>query len=185
MRATIDGVPVIGVMAASGSGKTTLLRALLPCLTTAGLRVACIKHSHHRIDIDQPGKDSHTLRAAGAQQMLLASPAGWALMVDTPQSNGDDFTSVVRHLDLTALDIVLVEGYKFEDLPKLALHRHDLNGAFTPLDDATVIAIVSNQQPLPSTALPVFALDDVAGIARFIIHHCAELQGLRVDHART
>ena len=72
MSTTIDDVPVIGVMASSGTGKTTLLRALLPRLRAAGLRVACVKHTHHSIEIDKPGKDSHSLRAAGDEQMLLA-----------------------------------------------------------------------------------------------------------------
>ena len=177
MRTSIDGVPVIGVMAKSGTGKTTLLRALLPLLRGAGLRVACVKHTHHHIDIDKPGKDSHTLRAAGAQQMLLASPGGWALMVDAPATDGDDFTTLVRHLQLRSLDLVLVEGFKFEDFPKLALHRYDLVGPLTPLADDTVLAIATNQTPLPAAAVPVFALDDAAAIAAFIIRHCKDLQG--------
>lgn len=185
MRTVIDGVPVIGVMATSGTGKTTLLRALLPRLRDAGLRVACVKHTHHVIEIDKPGKDSHTLRAAGAQQMLLASPSGWALMVDTPATAGDDFTTLVRHLQLRTLDLVLVEGFKFEDFPKLALHHYDLSGALeVPVDD-TVIAMASNQLPLPQAHLPIFALDDAASIAAFIIHHCARIQSPRADNART
>ncbi len=185
MRTTIDGVPVLGVMANSGTGKTTLLRALLPCLRAAGLRVACIKHTHHNIDIDKPGKDSHTLRTAGAQQMLLASPSGWALMVDAPASDGDDFTTLVRHLQLRSLDLVLVEGFKFEDFPKLALHRYDLTGALAAPTDDTVLAIASNQSPLPDATVPMFALNDARGIAAFIIHHCATLNDMRSDHART
>jgi molybdopterin-guanine dinucleotide biosynthesis protein MobB len=185
MRTTIDGVPVIAMMATSGTGKTTLLRALLPRLHDAGLRVGCIKHTHHVIAIDQPGKDSHRLRTAGAQQVLLAAPGGWALMVDTPTADDQDVVSLVRHLCLAQLDVVLVEGYKFADLPKIALHRHDLSGACTALDDPHVIALASNQQPLPGAAVPVFALDDSASIARFIIHHCARHKGLRDDDART
>jgi len=185
MRTTIDDVPVLGVMASSGTGKTTLLRALLPRLREAGLRVACIKHTHHVIDIDKPGKDSHTLRAAGAQQMLLASPGGWALMVDAPATDGADFTTLVRHLQLRSLDLVLVEGFKFEDFPKLALHRHDLSGPWSAPYDDTVLAIASNQSPLPHAAVPVFALNDAAGIATFIIQHCARLRGLRDNDART
>ena len=185
MRSSIDGVPVIGVMAASGAGKTSLLRALVPQLRATGLRIGCIKHTHHPIDIDRPGKDSHALRAAGAAQMLLAAPTGWVLMVDTPQAPGEDFTQLVRHLDLSTLDVVLVEGYKFEDFPKLALHRHDLDGTLATPTDATVIAIASNQRPLPRAEVPVFALDDAASIANFIIHHCARLQGLRDDNSKT
>ncbi|MBK6659818.1 MAG: molybdopterin-guanine dinucleotide biosynthesis protein B [Proteobacteria bacterium] len=185
MRTTIDNVPVIGVMASSGTGKTTLLRALLPLLRAAGLRVACVKHTHHSIEIDKPGKDSHSLRAAGAEQMLLAYPGGWALMVDTPAAAGDDFTSLVRHLQLSTLDLVLVEGFKFEDFPKLALHRYDLSGPLQLPDDSGVIAMASNQQPLPLAATPIFALDDVASIAAFISHHCARLKAARADIART
>ncbi len=117
--------------------------------------------------------------------MLLASPGGWALMVDAPATDGDDFTTLVRHLQLRSLDLVLVEGFKFEDFPKLALHRYDLSGALEPPTDATVIALASNQRPLPAAAVPLFALDDAAGIAAFIIHHCTQLSALRADTART
>lgn len=185
MRTTIDGVPVIGVMATSGTGKTTLLRALLPRLRAAGLRVACVKHTHHAIEIDKPGKDSHTLRAAGAEQMLLASPTGWALMVDTPAAAGDDFTTLVRHLQLRTLDLVLVEGFKFEDFPKLALHRYDLTGPLEVPQDDTVIAMASNQAPLPAAPMPLFALDDASSMAAFIIRHCAQVTALHANPART
>ena len=147
--------------------------------------MGCIKHTHHAVEAAKPGKDSHALRAAGAQQLLLASPSGWALMVDTPQGGTDDFTRLVGHLDLNTLDLVLVEGFKFEDFPKLALHREDLSGACLPPQDDTVIAIASNQQPLPQFTVPVFALDDGVEIARFIIHHCPSQRGLRDTYRRT
>ncbi|MCD6008936.1 molybdopterin-guanine dinucleotide biosynthesis protein B [Halomonas sp. IOP_31] len=77
-------VPLLGIAAWSGVGKTTLLEALLPRLRQAGLRVAVIKHAHHRFDIDRPGKDSYRLRQAGATPMLVASRERFALMMETP-----------------------------------------------------------------------------------------------------
>lgn len=185
MRTQVDGVAVLGVTAASGTGKTTLLRGVLPHLRAQGLRVGCIKHTHHDIEIDRPGKDSHVLRSAGAQQMLLTAPRGWALMVDTTDAHDDDFSVVVRRLDLGALDVVLVEGYKFEDFAKIALHRHALSGPLVMPQDANVIAVATDQQPLPACAVPSFALDDVARIAAFILRHCTTLGSLPAGITRT
>src|SRR5262249_50224123 len=71
---------VIGIAGWSGAGKTTLLAKLIPCLTGRGLRVSTVKHAHHAFDVDQPGKDSHTHRMAGATEVLVSSANRWALV---------------------------------------------------------------------------------------------------------
>src|SRR5437660_12059508 len=71
---------IMGIAGWSGAGKTTLLTRVIPCLTARGLRVSTIKHAHHAFDIDQPGKDSHTHRMAGATEVLVSSANRWALM---------------------------------------------------------------------------------------------------------
>ncbi|WP_121501705.1 molybdopterin-guanine dinucleotide biosynthesis protein B, partial [Pseudomonas aeruginosa] len=71
----------------SGTGKTTLLKQLIPQLRKRGIRVGMIKHTHHNMDVDKPGKDSYELRKAGADQTLVASQQRWALMTETPEQS--------------------------------------------------------------------------------------------------
>ena len=75
-------LPIVGFAAFSGTGKTTLLKELLPLLSARGLRVGVVKHAHHSFEMDHPGKDSYELRKSGAAQMLIASRARWALVVE-------------------------------------------------------------------------------------------------------
>lgn len=77
-------IPVLAISAWSGTGKTTLLKKLIPALCAAGLRPGLIKHTHHNMDVDLPGKDSYELRKAGAAQTIVASSQRWALMTETP-----------------------------------------------------------------------------------------------------
>lgn len=120
--------PILGFAAYSGTGKTTLLEKLIPLLRARGLRVAVLKHAHHNFDIDKPGKDSYRLRKAGAEQMLIASDQRWAMMIETekPQS----FENLLTQFNHDELDLIIVEGFKGESIPKIELHRaslgHDL-----------------------------------------------------------
>ena len=110
MKHTLN-IPILGFAAYSGTGKTTLLEALLPKLTEAGLRIGMLKHAHHNFDVDQPGKDSHRLRKAGASQMLISSRNRFALMTETPESESE-FDYLLTRFDEDKLDVVLVEGCK-------------------------------------------------------------------------
>lgn len=173
------GVPLLGVVAPSGTGKTTLLRAVIPLLSAAGLRIGCIKHTHHPFDIDQPGKDSYLLRKAGASQMLLGSAGRWALMVDTDDEREASLLELVERLDLTQLDLVLVEGFRLENIPKLEVYRS--TAATPPLapGSSQVIALVSKQQPRASFPVPVLDIDSPQAVADFIHAHVRSLGGLR------
>lgn len=100
--------PMLGFAAYSGTGKTTLLKRLLPWLTGQGMRVGMIKHAHHSFEVDHPGKDSFELRKAGAEQVLVASPHRWALMVEKPRPGEPLLREMVGLLDQQALDLILV-----------------------------------------------------------------------------
>lgn len=80
---TQNQLPLLGITAWSGTGKTTLLKKLIPLLRNRNIRVGMIKHTHHDMDVDKPGKDSYELRKAGAEQTLVASQQRWALMTET------------------------------------------------------------------------------------------------------
>jgi molybdopterin-guanine dinucleotide biosynthesis adapter protein len=162
--------PVLGFAAFSGTGKTTLLVKLLPLLTARGLRIGMIKHAHHTFDVDHPGKDSYVLRKAGASQMLVSSRQRWALMVEieTPREE-PRLSDMLPHLDASCLDLILVEGFKHERIPKIELYRPSLGHPLLFPEDETVIAVATDA-PLPrTTVLPVLDLNAPEQIAEFVL----------------
>ncbi|OOL21638.1 molybdopterin-guanine dinucleotide biosynthesis protein B, partial [Klebsiella aerogenes] len=104
-------IPLLAIAAWSGTGKTTLLKRLIPELCAKGLRPGLIKHTHHNMDVDKPGKDSYELRKAGASQTIVASKQRWALMTETPDEPELDLQWLVSRMDPDKLDFVLVEGF--------------------------------------------------------------------------
>jgi molybdopterin-guanine dinucleotide biosynthesis protein B len=153
---------VIGLAGWSGSGKTTLLGKLIPCLVARGLTVSTVKHAHHGFDIDQPGKDSHTHRAAGATEVLIGSSARFALVHEL---RGAVEPTLQELLSLLApVDLVIVEGYKAAPIPKLEVYRATIGKPLLHPDDACIVAIASDT-PLPNVELPVISLDDIEKIA--------------------
>lgn len=161
-------IPLLAISAWSGTGKTTLLKKLIPALCARGLRPGLIKHSHHNMDIDTPGKDSYELRKAGAAQTMVASPQRWALMTETPHEAPLDLAYLVSRMDHSTLDLVLIEGFKHEAAPKILLFRSDAGHHFSELTlDEHVIAVASDVV-LP-LEVPVLDLNDVDGIAGFIV----------------
>ncbi|PHM74564.1 molybdopterin-guanine dinucleotide biosynthesis protein MobB [Xenorhabdus kozodoii] len=145
-------LPILGITAYSGTGKTTLLKQVIPLLRQQHIRVGLIKHTHHTMDIDKPGKDSYELRKAGAAQTLVASQQRWALMTETPALPELDLDYLASRFDANSLDLILVEGFKQEPIPKIALYRNGLNHTVDQLLDPYVIAIASDialATPLP------------------------------------
>lgn len=138
-------IPVLAIAAWSGTGKTTLLKQLIPELCSRGIRPGLIKHTHHRMDVDTPGKDSYELRKAGAAQTLVASTERWALMTETPQTKELDLDYLVSRMDLSKLDLILVEGFKHEPVAKILLFREGTTHSIEELRiDEHVIAVASD-----------------------------------------
>lgn len=166
----IDSTPLLGFCAyGSGAGKTTLLTRLIPLLSAHGLHISVIKHAHHTFDIDHPGKDSFRLREAGAVQMLLGSRRRWALMTELADDTRAEpsLTELRSHLDAGLADLILVEGFKHEVIPKIEIHRPALGQPLLAKQDENIIAIASDG-PV-TTHLPVLDLNDAAAIATFIL----------------
>ncbi|HDS9361378.1 TPA: molybdopterin-guanine dinucleotide biosynthesis protein B [Enterobacter chengduensis] len=163
--------PVLAISAWSSTGKTTLLKKLIPALTARGLRPGLIKHTHHNMDVDKPGKDSYELRKAGAAQTMVASSQRWALMTETPDEAPLDLRYLVSRMDHSTLDLVLVEGFKHEAVPKILLFRSDAGHDIGELTlDEYVIAVASDiALPLE---IPQLDLNDADGIAEFILRWC-------------
>ncbi|MCI0506349.1 MAG: molybdopterin-guanine dinucleotide biosynthesis protein MobB [Gammaproteobacteria bacterium] len=165
-----SNVPIVGFAAFSGTGKTTLLTAIIPLLKQRGYRIAMVKHAHHQFDIDQPGKDSYELRKAGADQMLVASRKRWALMVEnTDDTHDPSLQDLINRLDLTATDIILVEGFKAEAFPKIELHRSAVKSDFMYPADNNIIAIASDKTLDTPEHITLLNINDPVQIADFIV----------------
>lgn len=158
--------PVFGLAGWSGSGKTTLIEKLLPILAGRGLRVSTLKHAHHAFQLDRPGKDSWRHREAGAVEVMVSSPHRWALIHEVRTALEPDLPALLARM--SAVDLVLVEGFKREPLPKLEVHRVALGKPPIAPDDPHIVAIASDT-PLPGIALPRLDLNDAEGIADFIM----------------
>jgi molybdopterin-guanine dinucleotide biosynthesis adapter protein len=157
-------VQVFGFAGWSGSGKTTLIEQLIPRFVARGLTVALVKHAHHEFEIDRPGKDSHRHREAGCQEVLVTSTVRWALIHEL---RGDaELTLEAALAHLSPCDIVLVEGFKAASIPKLEIYRESVGKALLHPGDPNILALASDT--VLSTALPVFKLDDIDGIAEFV-----------------
>ncbi|WP_137174982.1 molybdopterin-guanine dinucleotide biosynthesis protein B [Massilia sp. HP4] len=134
--------PVLGVVGWSGSGKTTLLEQLVARLARDGLRVNIVKHSHHDIELEPPRKDSARLRQAGAAEVMIASPYRFAIMRELRAAPEPALHELLARL--SPADLTLVEGYKWEALPKLEVHRPALGKPPLFRDDASIVAVVSD-----------------------------------------
>src|SRR4051812_41235846 len=169
MHDSIRSMPmkIFGFAGYSGSGKTTLIERLIPIFTTRGLTVSLVKHAHHAFDIDQPGKASYRHRHAGCSEVLISSSRRWALMHELRGAPEPVLSEQVKHL--SPCDLLLVEGYKRERIPKLEVHRAQVGEPLIHPHDENVVAIASDA-PL-KTSLPQLDLNDPEAIATFILEH--------------
>lgn len=157
---------VFGITGYSGSGKTTLIERVLPRLVEGGKTVAVIKHTHHDFDVDRPGKDSWRAREAGAVAVLLVSDHRSALLTEHPASP----PRLEAQLDrLPACDLVLIEGYKREPIPKLEVHRAETGRPWLFPHDPNILAVASDAEP-PGGFRRV-DLDAVQQLTDFILDH--------------
>lgn len=165
-------LPLLGFCAFSGAGKTTLLTQLLPLLQAAGRHVGVVKHAHHEFDIDYPGKDSYELRKAGAEQMVVASRKRMAWIREFGDHRSEpSLQEALKALNIASLDLVLVEGFKTERIPKIEVHRADLGKPLLFPDDPDIIAIATDVKPdILATDLPQLNLNQPAEIADFILN---------------
>lgn len=160
---------IFGLVGWSGSGKTTLAVALISQLVGRGYTVSTIKHTHHGVELDNPGKDSDRHRVAGATDVVLSSPRGWKLVHELrnePEPTPQDLIERV-----TPVDLLLVEGFKKHLHPKLEIHRPSVGKPVLYPDDPNIVAIATD---VSLGVVPITTLDinDVEGIANFVIMHC-------------
>jgi molybdopterin-guanine dinucleotide biosynthesis protein B len=164
----VTRTPVLGFAAFSGTGKTTLLRRVIPLLRKKGLRLGLIKHGHHGFEVDTQGKDSYVLRRAGAMQMLVASAQRTVLIQDHPAGDHPSLPDFIRTLDDGNLDLILVEGFKYQPIPKIELHRPSLGHPLLCHDDPAVIAVATDRPLADVGGIAQLDLNDPRGIVDFI-----------------
>ena len=158
---------VFGFAGWSGSGKTTLIEKLIPLLVQRGLKVSLIKHAHHTFDVDQPGKDSYRHRHAGCSEVLVTSSKRWVLMHELRGAAEPGFAELLERV--SPCDLLLVEGFKREKLPKLEVYRAEVGESLLHPQDPSIVAVASDQRV--DTKLPQFDLNDAPAVASFVLKH--------------
>lgn len=158
---------VFGIAGWKNSGKTGLMVRLVTELTTRGLTVSTIKHAHHDFDIDKVGADSYRHRQAGAHEVALVSGTRFAIMHELRGAAEPSFNEILGRL--APCDLVLIEGYKREPVPKIEARRREAakTEALAPTDPH--IRAIAADHPVEGTGLPVFDLDDTKAIADFVL----------------
>ncbi|MEC9375830.1 MAG: molybdopterin-guanine dinucleotide biosynthesis protein B [Pseudomonadota bacterium] len=154
----------IGIIGYKNSGKTRLVIELVREFCNRGLKIATVKHAHHEFDIDQPGKDSYLHRLAGAQEVIISSSRRFAHI-----SEIKDQEPSLRELlsRLGNIDLVIIEGHKYKNYPKLEIRRHGVEHLKFSKDDKSIVGIISDYKLIDS--LPVLKRDDVKVIADFVL----------------
>lgn len=154
-----------GVVGWKNAGKTGLMERLVTEITARGISVSTVKHAHHTFDVDHPGKDSHRHRVAGAREVLLSSRNRVALMQELRDEEEPSLAMLLTRL--SPVDLVLIEGYKRDDHPKVEAHRAETGNPLIALEDPTIRAVASDTEL--TLERPVFDLNDTKGIADFIL----------------
>ena len=159
---------VFGISGWKNSGKTTLTSALIRELSARGYRVSSVKHAHHNVDVDQQGTDSYKHRAAGASEVMLATSKRFALMHEIAEEQGEFELGELLE-KMSEVDLILVEGFKSSDIPKIQTIRQ------VSLDNSgkesinNIVAYATDMRK--ETELPVLDIDNVSMIADFIIDY--------------
>lgn len=159
---------IFGFAGWSGSGKTTLVTQVIPALSSRGLKVSTIKHTHHKFDIDKPGKDTYRHREAGAHEVFIAGGQRWALL---HENRGEREPTIEEMLErMTEVDLVLIEGFKTYPHPKMEIFRSDVGKPMLCADDPTIVAIATTDDL--DVDIPRIDLNDIEAVADFIIEFC-------------
>ncbi|ERI09827.1 molybdopterin-guanine dinucleotide biosynthesis protein B [Aneurinibacillus aneurinilyticus] len=155
--------PVLQVVGYSNSGKTTLITKLLVYLSAQGYRIGTIKHDAHDFEVDKPGKDTWRHREAGASLVSITSAQKTAIMIQ-------EYRTIEELLPLYKdMDIVLIEGYKFADYPKIVVLRHSEHVEL--MENVTSVLAVATWERLEKIGHPQYDVNDIEGIAGILLAH--------------
>ncbi|HJW86445.1 MAG TPA: molybdopterin-guanine dinucleotide biosynthesis protein B [Candidatus Brocadiaceae bacterium] len=160
-----EKTPIISIVGRSNSGKTTLAVKLVRELKQRGYRVATIKHSHHALELDTEGKDSWLYSKAGADTVIVVSPTTMGVIRQTPQEMP---LSKIMDTYIADMDVVLIEGYKAEAIPKMEVFRTDVSDELVCQGDKNLLAVIGDKKP--EIDVPFFHMqDNVSAIVDFLV----------------
>jgi len=158
-------VKIYGIIGWKNAGKTSLMERLVADIVARGLTVSTVKHVHHDVDLDQPGKDTFRHRAAGASEVVLASANRYAIL---HEHRGEEPPLAALLLRMAPVDLVLVEGYKRDSHAKIEVFREGGGRALIQPGDPLVRAVATDAQV--TVTVPVLDLNTTAAVAAFILH---------------
>lgn len=167
MTADTPATPMIGIAGWKKSGKTTLVARLVAELTRRGLRIATVKHAHHSFEVDDAETDSARHRRAGASQVAVVSSKRCAVITELRDSPEPTFAEVTAWL--APCDLIIVEGYKKEPIPKIEARRAAAPTKQPLADGDSHVVAIAADHPVENSKVPVFSLDDTVAIADFIL----------------
>lgn len=154
-------VPVVSIVGRSKSGKTTLVEKLIVELKARGYRVATIKHTPMGASFNDEGKDSQRHLQAGSEAVVMSAPD--RLVMVKPLAEPPTVAQTARLLG-EDYDIILAEGFKQGDTPKIEVHRRAVG---TPLTDIKKLFAIATDEPL-DTSTRQFSIDDIKGMANLL-----------------
>jgi molybdopterin-guanine dinucleotide biosynthesis protein B len=156
---------ILGLAGWSGSGKTTLVSNLIPELKKNNVSVSTLKHAHKGFDIDTPGKDSYVHRESGAKEVLISSNKRFALMHEYINEE-INLNSLIKKL--SPVDLILVEGWKKENIKKIEIYRKEINKPLLYNNDINIVAIATNDKSIKIKNMTILDLNNYEEIAKFI-----------------
>lgn len=156
-------IPIVSIIGKSNSGKTTLLEKIISDLAGRGYRVATIKHNRHGFNIDHEGKDSYRHKKAGARTTVVSSPHQLALIRDVDH---DHSFEEIRDKFIADADIILTEGFKVNDYPKIEVYRSELKRELIGKKEDGLIAVASDMKL--DAGVPCLDINDAKAVADFI-----------------
>jgi len=156
---------ILGLAGWSGSGKTTLVSNLIPELKKINISVSSLKHAHEGFDVDKPGKDSYVHRQAGAKEVLISSNKRFALMHEY-KNEEISLNSLIKKL--SPVDLILIEGWKKENIKKIEVYRKEINKPLLTNNDKNIIAIATNDKSININNMTILDLNNYEQIAEFI-----------------
>lgn len=157
-----------GITGWKNAGKTTLTQRLVTEFSARGVTVSTVKRTHHSVDLDPKGTDTHKHRMAGASEVMLASDARYAIL---KEHRGAPPTLDELIARLAPVDLVLIEGFKAESHPKIEAHRAETSQGLIAANTPSVVALATDTAVSLDRDIPQFDLDDIAAIAKFIVRH--------------
>ena len=156
---------ILGISGWSGSGKTTLIEKLIPILNKKGIKVSTMKHGHSGFDLDHPGKDTFLHRKAGAKEVLISSEKRFAIIHEYDEKELE-LDALINKMSPT--DLILVEGWKKENIKKIEVYRSALKKPLLAKNDKNIIAIASDVDFIKNINIKILSLNHPQEIAEYI-----------------